>query len=153
VLAGGAPLLSSVFETPVSGIFVAMLSVLGFVLLRLLLRRTSFTVPAFIVLLLAVQAEQIVGSGTPIWIALTFQLVIVGIITLVVVRYGLLVAAIASAIGSVLDSVPLTLSLSHWTATTSNIAIALVIGLTLFGFYASRAGQPLLGNLEVKTEK
>ena len=146
-LAGGASLLSTVVDTIVSGLFVAMFSVLGFVLLRLLFRRTSFAAAAFIVVLLAVQAQQIISSGTPIWIALIFQLVIVLTIATVVVRYGLLVAAIASAIGSVLDGVPLTLSLSHWTATTSNVALALVIGLSVFGFYASREGQPLFGKI------
>ena len=35
----------------------------------------------------------------------------------------------------------------HWTATTSNLVIATVIGIAVFGFYASRAGQPLFGNL------
>ena len=147
-LAGSATLLDSIFNTLVSGLFVAMFSVMGFVLLRLLLRRTSFAAAAFIVGLVVIQGNQITSSGAPIWIALIFQLIIVGTITAVVVRYGLLVAAISSAIGNVLGGVPLTLSLSHWTATTSNVALTIVIGLTLFGFYASRAGQPLFGTLD-----
>ena len=61
---------------------------------------------------------------------------------------GLLVAAIMFAVSRVLEGVPLTSALSHWAATTSNIALALVQGLMLFGFYASRAGQPLFGRLE-----
>ena len=31
------------------------------------------------------------------------------------------------------------------------VALTLVVGLAAFGFYASRAGQPLFGNLELKT--
>jgi hypothetical protein len=146
-LASGATLLSVMWDTSVSGVFIAMISVLGFVLLRLLFRRTSFTVAAFVVVLLAVQAQQVVSSTTPIWIAAVFQLVLVAAIATMVVRYGLLVCAIGSAIGNLLEGVPLTLSLSHWTAATSNVALAGVIGLTLFGFYASRAGQPLFGKL------
>ena len=42
-----------------------------------------------------------------------------------------------------LEDIPLTLSLSHWTATTSNLALATALALTFFGFYAARAGQPL----------
>ena len=49
------------------------------------------------------------------------------------------------SVGNILRNIPLTPALSHWTATTSNVALAVVLGVTLFGFYASRAGQPLFG--------
>jgi hypothetical protein len=55
----------------------------------------------------------------------------------------------ALSVFGMLDEIPLTMSLSHWTATTSNLAIAVVLAITLFGFYASRAGQPLFGKFEV----
>ena len=70
---------------------------------------------------------------------------------MLVVRYGLLVTVVAIGIINVIGNMPLTLSLSHWTATTSNLVIATVIGIAAFGFYASRAGQPLFGNSELKT--
>ena len=66
-----------------------------------------------------------------------------------VVRYGLLVTAVAFALGNLLEDTPLTLSLSHWTATTSNLTLATVLAVTCFGFYAARAGQPLFGTYEV----
>jgi hypothetical protein len=47
------------------------------------------------------------------------------------------------------ESIPFTLQVSHWSATPSNWTIAGIIALALFGFYASRAGQPLFGRLEV----
>ena len=147
-LSGGAILLNNLFDVFVSGIFIAMFSVLGFVLLRLIFRRKSFAVAAAVVLLSAVQAQQVLGTTAPMWIAALFQLCVIAIITTAVVRYGLLVTAIASAVGNALGDIPLTLSLSHWTATTSNVALAAVVGLTLFGFYASRAGQPLFGKFE-----
>jgi hypothetical protein len=36
---------------------------------------------------------------------------------------------------------------SHWSATAGNWTIGVLIALTLFGFYASRAGQPLFGTI------
>jgi membrane-bound metal-dependent hydrolase YbcI (DUF457 family) len=41
---------------------------------------------------------------------------------------------------------------SHWTATASNLTMALVIGLACFGFYAARAGQPLFGDFADKVK-
>ena len=69
----------------------------------------------------------------------------IAVLTIMVARYGLLVTAVAFAVGALLQDIPLTLSLSHWTATTSNLALATVLALTCFGFYAARAGQPLFG--------
>ena len=74
-----------------------------------------------------------------------YQAINVVVVTYVVTRYGLLVTAVASTVGTVLENIPITYSLAHWTATTSNLALAFVFGLALFGFYASRAGQPLFG--------
>jgi hypothetical protein len=45
--------------------------------------------------------------------------------------------------------VPLTLNIAHWSATPSNWAIAAIVSLVCFGFYASRAGQPLFGHILV----
>jgi serine/threonine-protein kinase len=149
-LIGGAALLSTLFDVVASGLFPAMFAVLGYVLLRLAFRRTVFAVAAAFVLLFLVQAQQVLTSAAPMWIALLFQLSLVAIVTTVVVRYGLLVTAIASSVGSVLGDIPMTTSLWHWTATTSNLTIAIVLALVFFGFYASRAGQPLFGTLEVK---
>jgi eukaryotic-like serine/threonine-protein kinase len=144
-LTGSGALVSLIFDQTVGGVFVGMFAVLAYVLLRLALRRTSLAIAAAVVLLALVQAQSVLTSGAPLWMSVLFQIGVIGIITTVVVRYGLLVTAIASAVGNVLGAVPLRLSLSHWTATTSDLTMAAVIALTVFGFYASRAGQPLFG--------
>jgi hypothetical protein len=148
-LAGGGTLLSILFDVCVTGLFTAMFAVLCYVLLRLALRRTSFAVAAAVALGVLVQANQVLTSAAPMWMAALFELSVIAIITTIVVRYGLLVTAVASSVAKVLQNIPLTLSLSHWTATTSNLTIAMILALTLFGFYASRAGQPLFGKFEV----
>jgi hypothetical protein len=148
-LAGGGTLISMLFDQGVvSGIFQAMFGVLAYVLLRLAFRRTAFAIGASVVLLALVQTQNVLSSAAPTWIAVLYQLVVVTVVVMTVVRYGLLVTAIASSVGGVLETIPLTLSLSHWTATASNLTMALVIGLACFGFYAARAGQPLFGKFE-----
>ena len=144
-LVSGANLAGIIFDRFVGGIFTAMFAALGYVLLRLALRRTAFAIAGALVVIAVVQAQDVLNSGGPIWIAAIFGLTVTAIMLTVVVRYGLLVTAVANAVGNVLESVPLTPSLSHWTATTSNLTIAVVLAVTCFGFYAARGGQPLFG--------
>ena len=146
-LPGPAATLGLIFEGLLNGLFVAMFIVLGYVMLRLMLRRTLLANAATLILLGVVQAPEVLQSSGPWRIGAAFQLVIVIGVTVLVVRYGLLVTFVAIGIINVVGNMPLTLSLSHWTATTSNLVIATVIGIAVFGFYASRAGQPLFGNL------
>jgi predicted Ser/Thr protein kinase len=150
-LTGAAATLSLIFDGLLNGLFVAVFIVLGYVMLRLMLRRTSVATAATAILLGVVQAPEVLRSSGPWWIAAAFQLVIVAGVTVLVVRYGLLVTVVAIGIINVTGNMPLRLSLSHWTATTSNLVIGTVIGIAAFGFYASRAGQPLFGNSELKT--
>jgi hypothetical protein len=124
--------------------------VFGFVLLRLIFRRTSLAIAAWVLLLAVTQAPAVLTSGTSVWIAAAFEASVITVLTIMIVRYGLLVTGVAYAVGNLLNDIPLTLSLSHWTATTSNLTLATVLALTCFGFYAARAGQPLFGNLEVR---
>ena len=152
-LAGGGTLVSTIFDQGlVSGLFQAMFGVLAYVLLRLAFRRTAFAVIASVVLLALVQTTNVLTSAAPTWIAALYQVVVVTAVVTMVVRYGLLVSVIVTVVDGVLETIPLTLSLSHWTATASNLTMALVIGLACFGFYAARAGQPLLGDFADKVK-
>lgn len=150
-LPGLSFLFSEIFDVIAGGLITAMFAVLGFVVLRLIFKRTLPTVAAAIVLLALVQAQSVLTSGTAVWIGVVFQACVMILVLWAIAGHGLLVAAVMLAVGNVLDSIPLTAALSHWTATTSNLTIAIVLGVTFFGFYASRAGQPLFGNLELKT--
>jgi hypothetical protein len=128
---------------------VSVFLVLGYVLLRLTLRRTNLAIIAAVILLSIVQLPQVLNDDTVWWISALYQMTIVVAATIIVIRYGLLVTTVALTFVNTVANLPLTDSLSHWSATTSNLSIALALGLALFGFYASRAGQPLLGKLEV----
>jgi hypothetical protein len=149
-LAGAAPTLDFIWACVLDGVVVAVFLVLGYVLLRLTLRRTGLAVSAAVILLAIVQAQNL-SPDTVLWVAVLEEAIIVAAAATIVMRFGLLVTAVALVLVNLLANVPLTFALSHWTATTSNLVIAAVLGLTLFGFYASRAGQPLFGSFEPKT--
>jgi hypothetical protein len=148
-LGGFSELALTVFDDAVGGVFVAMFAAFGFVLLRLIFRRSTLPIVAWVVVLSMFQATQVLTSGTSVWIAAAYQACMIALLTIMIVRYGLLVTAVAFAVGSLLEDIPLTLSLSHWTATTSNLALATALAVTCFGFYAARAGQPLFGKYDV----
>ena len=46
-------------------------------------------------------------------------------------------------------NVPLTLHTSVWWAAASNLTLAMLAALAIFGFHASRAGQPLFGDTRI----
>jgi hypothetical protein len=74
---GTAILLNILLDSFVNGIFIAMFAVLGYVLLRLALRRTSVAVAAAFVLLSVVQAPQVLTSAAPMWMSALYQLIFV----------------------------------------------------------------------------
>jgi tRNA A-37 threonylcarbamoyl transferase component Bud32 len=145
-LGGLSVLLASLFQYVVRGLFVAMFAVLGFVLLRLLFRRTWLAIAAAVVVLAVLQLNQVASSGTISWLAVSFQAFVVFVVIVLVVRYGLLTTAVALFVGNLLDDVPLTIHFASWAGTNSIVVLAVVLGVAAFGFYASRSGQPLFGN-------
>ena len=61
-------------------------------------------------------------------------------------RYALLSLVVTRLVWGLLLAAPLTLNVSHWSATASNATLALLMDLTLFAFYASRAGRVAVRN-------
>jgi eukaryotic-like serine/threonine-protein kinase len=145
-LVGTPTAIAMLFDHIVNGLFITMMAALAYVILRLAFRRTVLAVTAAAGLLAIVQTPGVLASD-PWWIDALFQACLVAVLITIVVRFGLLVTIIVDVLGNLLFAFPLSPSISHWTASASNLAVAVVVGLTLFGFYASRAGQPLLGRL------
>ncbi len=76
-------------------------------------------------------------------------LVIAFVVPMVASLYygGLLSLAVAFFINQILNNSPLTLQPSMPYAPAAFGAMLIVFGLAVFGFYASRGGQPLLGQV------
>ena len=72
-LTGVAALGNVLFDQVIGGIFVAMFAALGYVLLRLALRRTSFAVAAAAILLSLVQAQNVIQSAAPVWMSVAYS--------------------------------------------------------------------------------
>jgi len=89
----------------------ALMTILVFVVLRLLLRRTWFGIAAGVLCMSLASATQMGGAGTVlVWL---FPLVRGALLTFVAVRFGLLPLVVALYFSNALINIPLRLDLSH----------------------------------------
>ena len=128
----------------------ALLVAMFFVGLRLLVRRTSIAVAiGLVVLTSAVMTSA--RPGDVLWLYVIFQIIAISLITFAIFRFGLLVTAIMLVVDNIPTAVPFVTHGPSWAAFAGHLSAALVIALACFGFYAARAGQPVFGNLELRT--
>jgi hypothetical protein len=121
----------------------ALFATFGMVIARLVLRVRwlALIVTMFFLSLTAVNDMSVMP------LSLVFPLVSGALLTVVAIRFGLLSLVVTWFAWGIIGAVPMTLEFSHWRADASNWTLALLVGLTLFGFYASRAGQRLFGSI------
>jgi serine/threonine-protein kinase len=140
--AGPGALWGALLES-LSAIGGALFANFGIVVARLVLRIRwlALVVTALFLSLVAI------SDMSPVLLSIGFALASGALLTVVAVRFGLLSLVVTWFTWGLIAAVPMTLELSHWRADASNWTLALLIGMTLFGFYASRAGQPLFGSI------
>jgi hypothetical protein len=128
-----------------SSVQSALIIVLLFVGLRLLVRRTWIAVVVGL-LVLTIDVTTSVRPGDVLWLYALGQLLSIGVVTIAIFRFGLLVTAVALVVDNIPTITPFVAGGSAWAAMPGNLSIALVVALACFGFYAARSGQPLFGN-------
>jgi hypothetical protein len=113
--------------------------VLILVVLRLVLRRTWLAVAALFVLA--------IGAFWPTYSSPTVYLIFVSlnvaIFISVLFRYGFLALVVTNAVLFLLMGIPMTYQVSSWTFGGTVVALALVLGLTLYGLRIALAGRPV----------
>jgi uncharacterized SAM-binding protein YcdF (DUF218 family) len=68
-------------------------------------------------------------------------------VVLVIVRFGIVAQITTVFVYSVLSYLPVTRHLSAWYAPQGVLAVAIVLGLALYGYKTTLAGRPALANL------
>jgi hypothetical protein len=87
------------------------------------------------------------GPATAFWVEFAAEALAVGLFTAVMIRGGILPALVAMFVVNVCQTVAMTLEVTHWSATTSNMTLALIVALTAYAFVTARTGEPLFGRL------
>ena len=123
-----------------NGIFPVLALTFSFFLVRLVLRKywLSVAVTGILVLLTSLGGENF-GVEMP-YVVLT-----TAIIMFALVRLGILAAAVASFIGNLFTSFPITVDFSLWYSAQSLFMFAVVLALLCYGFRLALGNKPLLG--------
>jgi hypothetical protein len=108
------------------------------VLLRIILRRQWLAATVFFLL---GTITSTTGAGNP-YINLFYAVVVSGIQTFTLIRFGLLAMAVSRFLYVFLLLSPLTLDFSAWYLGNSLFALTIGAVLVLYGFYVSLAGRP-----------
>jgi hypothetical protein len=143
LLSGAGPLVAQWITWGVAAVQFSLLAILIVVVLRLVCRWNWLALLLTAVCLSVATWQYMLSSTMWLW---AFSLVSSALLTCVAVRFGLLTLAVTWFVWSALYDSPMTLDLSHWSATASNSTLALLAMLTFFGFFAARGRQPIFGH-------
>jgi serine/threonine-protein kinase len=135
---------SAIIDFAVEAIYLGMGFLLLLLLLRLALRREALAAAA-LVLLLSVQ--NALASELDPWIALVLSCLIWTIPTVVLLRFGLLPTIVGMFVIFLMENLPITSRLDHWTAAPTLWAMAVVAGVLVWGFRCSLGARSLLGEV------
>jgi hypothetical protein len=135
-----ARVLNQVFNAVLNAIF----AVFAMVLLKLVVKREwlASAVAIGLAMLLAVRGS---GDGSRL-VNLTAALLMVSIIVLTIQRLGLVAITSLFFVYFVMTSALITLDTSRWFFPSTVVLLAIPAALALYGFYASRGGEPIFGS-------
>jgi predicted Ser/Thr protein kinase len=125
------------------GLTASLLFLLLFFLFRILLRREWLAGIAFVALFAGVRGPV---SEHPV-VETVMYVVVYGILVALLLRYGFLAATICVFVTDLMAALVFTPDFTAWYGTGSLLTILSLIGLALFAFRTSTAGQPLFGGL------
>jgi hypothetical protein len=132
--------LNQVFNAVLNAIF----AVFAMVLLKMMVKREWLASVVAIVLAMLTAVRGIGDGGSPV-INFTAALIMVAMIVLTIQRLGLVATTLLFFINFIMSSAVLTLDTSRWFFPESAIQLLIPAALAIYGFYASRGGEPIFG--------
>ncbi|HET9184275.1 MAG TPA: protein kinase [Candidatus Angelobacter sp.] len=139
-LMGGRTMLGSLAAQLPNAIQGTLVFFIFLIALRALLRNRWAVAVAFTVLLTGL---QMLSSSHPGLVAAS-SIVIYGVASFALVRFGLITLAVAVFVANTMLNVPVTLDFSRWYATTAMIIPLAVLAIAIWGFYTALGGQKLM---------
>jgi serine/threonine-protein kinase len=123
--------------------FNALWSLFGLVAVTLVVRKVWIT--AIVAVLFFTLTAGGLLEVRPLWFTAPVALAITSLMVFVMLRFGLLATVVMFFVNFLLGGAALTLDTSKWFFGTSAAQVVAVAAIAVFGFYASRGGEPLFG--------
>jgi len=144
MLGGTRPLVAIAGQVVFNAGFNSLWIIFALVAVNLLVRRVWITGIVMVGFLMLTG----LGSGDnapPLWLGLLISLIVLSGIVFMMLRFGLLTTMTFFVVNFLLTSAPVTLDPGRWYFSTSTTLLLIVSALAVYGFYASRGGEPLFG--------
>jgi len=125
-----------------------MLAAFTLVMLRRVTRWQGLAVAVAALAFGPLASRGLFESGT-LWLDLGFAVLLTTIMFGTILRAGLVGVIAAFTPHLILLEAPVTLRLSSWYSGPALAAMALVVAMTAYGYWAARAGEPLFGKVDV----
>ena len=130
-----------------SSLQTALFFVLLLIVARLVIRRS------WLALALTLVVEVLIaGGGTPpggiAWLYYAANFIALALVNLAILRFGLLVTALMILLDNIPSAIPIVPHGPQWASLPGTLSLLVVVAAAAFGFYAARAGQPLLGRFD-----
>ena len=122
----------------------ALFSVFGMVLLKMFVKNEKVASIVAITLVMILAVRGIFDSG-PVALNIVVALLIVTTIVITIQKLGLVATVVLFLTNMTMSSAVVTLDASKWFFGNSLLLMAMPAALAVYGFYASRGGEPLLG--------
>ena len=143
-LEGTRQMLTIVAQLGFGAVFNALWILFGLVAINLIVRRIWISA-VVMTLFLGLTSLDSVLEAPPIWFSAMFALLSVASIVFITLRFGLLSTSALFFVIFAMAIVPITLDTSRWFFSIGATLLLLLAALSIYGFYASRGGEPLLG--------
>jgi len=142
-LLGTRQAMSMLLRMPTNALFNSLVMTLAFVVARVVFKRVWLAAAiAGVIFSFLLIAE---GGTEQLSVNIVYALAVAAVYMLVLVNFGVFAQMMAFLVNFIIGQGGLTADLSKLYAPTSVWLMALVTGLAVFGFYASRVGEPLFG--------
>ena len=127
----------------VTSVFVGFAFLFFLLLLYMILRKELLAEIGLFITVLTIEIAAFTSSSPRfVWVA---SILISVIIVIMVARLGLLATMVAQLFFFLTAFYPLTTDFSAWYASSTIFALAIVLGLAVYGFYISLGGQRVFG--------
>ncbi len=140
-LLGARLVAAQILGLHMGSLFLGLLWCFVLLLLVIILRRRWLAAAG---LFLIAAVSESTGAGNP-YIQVSFAILLSGILTFILIRFGLLSTVSAFFFNELLLRFPLTLDFSVWYAGSSLSALLIAAAVAAYGFHTALAGRPLFG--------